>query len=185
MVTGRESNVTAGSTFGQRSKRKRRPKSSSLNESSGAFRKRSHRRATLPHKKCAVPSPKQGLTSVFGMGTGVAPALWTVGKTVLLISIALVHGRFEVSARDGAQETRSSSLISEYLSELERLASIQSGCRPRIGVATRANPIRFGQASRAISIGQLHTLLRFHVRPIELLVLECSSGDRSPREISS
>src|SRR5690606_33310467 len=40
----------------------------------------SHRRATLPPKKWAVPSPKRGLTSVFGMGTGVTPALWTVGK---------------------------------------------------------------------------------------------------------
>ena len=29
----------------------------------------------------AVPSPMWGLTSVFGMGTGVAPTLWTVGKT--------------------------------------------------------------------------------------------------------
>src|SRR5215468_3943577 len=29
----------------------------------------------------AVPSPKRGLTSVFGMGTGVAPALWRVGKS--------------------------------------------------------------------------------------------------------
>ncbi len=37
--------------------------------------------ALLSHRGCpAVPSPKQGLTSVFGMGTGVAPALWTVGK---------------------------------------------------------------------------------------------------------
>ncbi len=29
----------------------------------------------------AVPSPMWGLTSVFGMGTGVAPTPWTVGKT--------------------------------------------------------------------------------------------------------
>ena len=35
----------------------------------------------LSHRgSSAVPSPKRGLTSVFGMGTGVAPALWTVGK---------------------------------------------------------------------------------------------------------
>ncbi len=30
-----------------------------------------------------------------------------------------------------------------------------------------------GQASRAISTGQLHVLPRFHLQPIELLVLEC------------
>ena len=41
----------------------------------GRRNKKSHRRATLPPKKLAVPSPKQGLTSVFGMGTGVALAL--------------------------------------------------------------------------------------------------------------
>ena len=35
----------------------------------------------LSHRGCpAVPSPKRGLTSVFGKGTGVAPALWRVGK---------------------------------------------------------------------------------------------------------
>ena len=35
----------------------------------------------LSHRgSSAVPSPKWGLTSVFGMGTGVAPTLWTVGK---------------------------------------------------------------------------------------------------------
>jgi hypothetical protein len=37
--------------------------------------------ALLSHRGSpAVPSPKRGLTSVFGMGTGVAPALWRVGK---------------------------------------------------------------------------------------------------------
>ncbi len=47
-----------------------------------APRRKSHRRATLPPGNPAVPSPRQGLTSVFGMGTGVAPALWTVGKPI-------------------------------------------------------------------------------------------------------
>ena len=28
----------------------------------------------------AVPSARQGLTSVFGMGTGGSPALWSPGK---------------------------------------------------------------------------------------------------------
>ncbi len=58
-----------------------------LTSTFGRRLKRSHRRATLPHKKCAVPSPKRGLTSVFGMGTGVAPALWTVGKTQSLLPV--------------------------------------------------------------------------------------------------
>ena len=42
-----------------------------------------------------------------------------------------------------------------------------------------------GQASRAISTGQLHTLLRFHLLPINVLVSDGPSGDRSPGEISS
>ena len=32
------------------------------------------------------------------------------------------------------------------------------------------------QASRLISTGQLHTLLRFHTQPINVLVLDGSSG---------
>ena len=35
---------------------------------------------------------------------------------------------------------------------------------------------RSGQASRAISTGQLHALLRFHLRPIKLLVSKCPSA---------
>lgn len=58
------------------------------------------------------------------------------------------------------------SLISEYLSGLERLAQSKR----------HQTHSRFGQASRAISTGQLRALLRFHTQPIELLVSECSSG---------
>ena len=49
----------------------------------GPLASRSHRRATLPPGNPAVPSPMRGLTSVFGMGTGVAPAPWTVGKLLV------------------------------------------------------------------------------------------------------
>ena len=41
--------------------------------------------ALLSHRVIpAVPSPKRGLTSEFGMGSGVAPALWTAGKLLAL-----------------------------------------------------------------------------------------------------
>ena len=36
--------------------------------------------------------------------------------------------------------------------------------------------VLYGQASRAISTGQLHALLRFHTRPINLVVFEGPSG---------
>ncbi len=34
----------------------------------------------LSHPQGAVPSARQGLTSVFGMGTGGSPALWSPGS---------------------------------------------------------------------------------------------------------
>src|SRR5262249_56046759 len=46
--------------------------------------------------------------------------------------------------------------------------------------SSSALPWARGQASRAISTGQLHALLRFHLRPIDVLVSDGPSGDRSP-----
>ena len=43
-------------------------------------RKKIWRRATLPPPSEAVPSPRRVLTSVFGMGTGMAPAPWPPEK---------------------------------------------------------------------------------------------------------
>ncbi len=72
MASPAASTTFRGPARGKRKRRRvRRP---------GAASERSHRRATLPQRNPAVPSPKWGLTSVFGMGTGVAPTLWTVGK---------------------------------------------------------------------------------------------------------
>ena len=42
-----------------------------------------------------------------------------------------------------------------------------------------------GQASRAISTGLLHALLRFHSQPIDVLVSDDPLEDRSLGEISS
>src|SRR5947199_9014723 len=39
------------------------------------FRHKIRRRPTLPHGDRAVPSALEGLTAVFGMGTGVSPPL--------------------------------------------------------------------------------------------------------------
>ncbi len=97
-------------------------RSQDLSPSSSAVQFKSHRRVTLPHKKCAVPSPKQGLTSVFGMGTGVAPALWTVGKP----SAARGHAFTQLIA----QEIRRI-FATEYLSRLERLVYIVCSCVSR------------------------------------------------------
>ena len=42
---------------------------------------------------------------------------------------------------------------------------------------------KIDQASRPISIAQLHTLLRFHLQPINLVVYEGPSGGLTPRDI--
>jgi hypothetical protein len=39
-------------------------------------------RATLPSTKMTVPSPQRGLTSVFGMETGVTLSLWSPEKNM-------------------------------------------------------------------------------------------------------
>jgi hypothetical protein len=44
--------------------------------------KKAWRRPTLPHVHHAVPSALKGLTSVFGMGTGVPPSLLSPGKLI-------------------------------------------------------------------------------------------------------
>jgi len=43
----------------------------------------------------------------------------------------------------------------------------------------------YGQAARLISTGKLNALLRFHILPINHLVLMVPSGESSSREISS
>ena len=94
------------------------------------------------------------------MGTGVAPALERVGKKLTVQNMILV-------------------------SRLARAADVFGFFRAhRVECALEKKGFN-GQASRAISIGQLHTLLRFHLRPINVLVSNGPSGDRSPREISS
>jgi hypothetical protein len=47
------------------------------------------------------------------------------------------------------------------------------------------HPLNSGQASRAISTGQLNASLRLHTRPINLVVYEGPSGGLKPRETSS
>ena len=96
------------------------------------------------------------------------------GKTVASTSVPLIaFGRAEPELANAIRvddlkslSIHDRSLISEYLSGLERLAQ-SSVIKPTSDL---------GQASRAISTGQLHALLRFHTQPIKLLVSECSSG---------
>ncbi len=101
---------------------------------------------------------------MFGMGTGVAPALWTVGKTTT-----------ESFCSMNAVSTP------EKLWTREQRSSPNPGafCRPR---AEKEHGR--GQAARPISTGKLHTLLRFHTRPINLVVFKESTVSPKGEEIS-
>jgi hypothetical protein len=54
-----------------------------------ALERKIWQRATLPSTKMTVPSPLRGLTSVFGMETGVPPSLLSPEKN--LIELFKVH----------------------------------------------------------------------------------------------
>src|SRR5437870_7903519 len=64
----------------------------------------------------AVPSALKGLTSVFGMGTGVAPSLWPPGTEYYHNSIkrnSEVQARFRILRTAGSRPGRSSFLRRE------------------------------------------------------------------------
>ncbi len=48
-------------------------------------KKKAWRRPTLPPHDKAVPSALEGLTSVFGMGTGGTPPLWSPGNCIYAV----------------------------------------------------------------------------------------------------
>ncbi len=52
--------------------------------------KKAWQRPTLPRLSAAVPSAQEGLTSVFGMGTGGTPPLWSPGNCLLTIDNKLL-----------------------------------------------------------------------------------------------
>ena len=96
-------------------------------------KKKSRRRPTLARAGPALPSAMRRLTSVFGMGTGMAASLWPPA-----------NGRCRESPKWGRAATR------------------------RGGTGR--------QASRAISTARLNASLRFHRRPIEVVVYDRAWG---------
>jgi hypothetical protein len=100
-----------------------------------------------------VPSALQGLTTEFGMGSGVTPAAWPP-ETMRRFS---VFGNTAPARRRCHQKQNSES-------EVEKSLTVTKGKR------------EYGQAARPISTGRLHTLLRFHLRPINLVVYQGPLG---------
>ena len=91
-----------------------------------------------------------GLTAVFGMGTGGTPPLWTPETLI-----------------PAAMASRSSSRSRRETFKICTEKNFQ--CRNVIAVRS------VYQNFRAISTGQLHTLRRFHLRPINVVVYHDSS----------
>ena len=98
----------------------------------------------------AVPSAPAGLTSVFGMGTGVT------------LPTKSPENLFEISNRQ--------------ISEIESLRKSNSDVALLRQVRASANACClskfYGQAMGLISSGQLNTLLHLHIHPINLVVYE-------------
>jgi hypothetical protein len=115
----------------------------------------------------AVSSAQQGLTSVFGMGTGVTPAVWLPGK----------------SGSSGREREETSSGCGLRLHEIWR-PELKNERRPRgttewklVAKISLSNMLGkfYGQAERPISTGKLHALLRFHLPPIKVVVFDWPS----------
>ena len=167
--------------------------------SAGFLEKQSRRRPTLPQGYPCSTIGGSRLNFRVRNGNGWIPAPMTTGK--------LGPGCYSRGRR------RAASWITLWRRNIRPPAPARRGDRSRVGEATSteypANGSFFvptpvgvrvmwcrtlhasgverinGQASRQISIGQLHASQRFHTRPIDLVVFQVPSGVSRPREISS
>jgi hypothetical protein len=124
----------------------------------------------------AVSSALRGLTSVFGMGTGVSPAVWPPGNWVGRARLA-----FDGRVRAGGPGTTEREQWNEAAAagtalRTRRSSHSAAGLLPGCEVPGKF----YGQAERPISTGKLHALLRFHIPPIkEVVFLRPSYPDAS------
>jgi hypothetical protein len=110
----------------------------------------------------AVSSALRGLTSVFGMGTGVTPAVKPPGK--------LKAGSWKLEVEEKPRSKTSSR------GNRRKRAKTARSTRDALGKF-------YGQAERPISTGKLNALLRLHPPPIKVVVFDrpsdpsaCASG---------
>ena len=83
--------------------------------------------------------------------------------------LAKVTQNLPTSAGNAATDVKSFGSLVEYLTG----ATYTQGELDRVKLCVRNK--FYGQAERAISNGKLNVLLRFHIRPIKLVVFQCSS----------
>ena len=105
----------------------------------------------------AVPSAQRGLTSVFGMGTGV---------TLAVNSPANLR-RFR--SRDLPQLNRLSRHLPNVFSYIAITTKLVLNDSRTVDILTAQSKF-YGQAERAISTGKLHALPRFNLQPINQVV---------------
>ncbi len=104
-----------------------------------------------------LSSARGGFTSEVGMGSGGSRPPWPPGNSA------------------GARRPAGAAPLAGGSCSGNAHIVGSAPARPRAGWAL------YGQASRAISAGQLHASPRFHTRPINLVVFEGPSGDSRSR----
>ena len=159
--------------FARRRKKRERPGWSRL---SPACRASLVKGAATYSPAFAVPSAWRGLTSLFGMGRGGAPALWPpVSFAVVLRAVLTLRRGGTGMAQEGAWKLNSDSRVS---SAVIHSASAPRPCRlfthpPRDAVLYCCGPKKGPQERvRAISIARLWTLPPLHLQPIYVVVCD-------------
>jgi hypothetical protein len=119
------------------------------------------RRPTLPRLRTQYHRRSRVFTAEFGMGSGVWPLAMTTRSS---------EGRFQDPG------VRIQKLVRSRALSVPDSWNLVPGTW-RLPHARKAS-LRFARikAERAISTGQLHALLRFHTRPIDVVVYHGSSG---------
>ena len=105
----------------------------------------------------AVPSAQRGLTAVFGMGTGVSPALWPPATSC-------GDASYRQSRIRGGAEVRRTRRVARGAPGIHLM---KSNSFMVVGTGVRGGT---GQAARALSTARLHGLPRFHLPPINVVV---------------
>ena len=129
------------------------------------------------HLSRAVQSAQQGLTSVFGMGTGISPAIESPELDGAFRNLPDLSRCFFVSPKDLRPMPHNRiALDIEY--KLGGRSWLTPQCTSSILIdRCTCMPSKFyDQAERAISIRKLHTLPCFHIEPIKQVVFLCPSS---------
>ena len=93
-----------------------------------AGKKRAWQRPTLPPHYKAVPSALEGLTSVFGMGTGGTPPLWSPGKYPYVFVDPLPHGGEARKKEREHDSSRQGRMLSGFRRHLRRTSARSLRC---------------------------------------------------------